>query len=95
MPLRRGEEPGATAASVRIFKKPFTASAVTNEEFAVDKFVSRYLISFQKPGETLGVGSPSGQGPNPYGGVHQNHLGYMTFGGWIFTTARHVLGVRL
>src|SRR5205809_5809798 len=49
------------------------ATPVANQEFSVDELVSSHFLQIEKSGQLSRVGWPVGQGPNPYGSIHQDH----------------------
>ena len=77
-----------------IIEKLFPAPSVAYEQLSINEFVPDYFIESKKRRQLLSVGSPAGNGPNPYRRIYQHHLGYMPFCGRRFASAGHVLRFR-
>lgn len=56
-----------------IRQKLLAASAISDQQFPIDKLVSGDLVQIEQAAQFLGERRAVGKGPNPDGSVHQNH----------------------
>lgn len=70
------------------------AAFVTHQELAVDKVVPRHLLRGEQILESLAVRGVVAKEAKPNGSIDEYQLGDLASWGRLFTTPRHVLGVR-
>ena len=79
-----------------VFEPRGVPTPVANQEFSVDELMSSHFLQIEKSGQLGRVWRPVGQGPNPYGSIHQDQSGHLSsFGRRRFTAPGHVARVRL